>query len=229
MPTPQNAPQFPPASSLSFRAKTRRGDEVDHREGRKREEHRRISILTHGRKKDGCNRSWRPPDYQQSDAHSVRSNSGRHQLRQREPHAHSGADREKRHKDKEAGRYQPAVTHTRHGSNQGIVDFEWSSSRRFQIGEWVREEGDDPVIGHAAFTRDLNRLGRFVVRARYFGRRAEISIGINDDEGCRMIAQRLAGSAACADERIGKPPIVKQCELLVAAYQGLNGLARVDT
>ena len=104
----------------------------------------------------------------------------------------------------------------RHGSNQRIVDFQRRLCARHRDCERIRKERDNFVGGHAALARDLNRLGGRVVGTRDLGGGAEIAIGIDDDQRCRPVADRLAGIAdSAASSAFGSLLVVEQRDLLI--------------
>src|SRR5436309_2187888 len=84
-------------SAFGLRQYECRGEEVDDREGREKEEHRRVSMFADERQEDSCQeRGYELVDHQ-CDAHAVGTDARGHELRECEPDTNAGAEGIERH------------------------------------------------------------------------------------------------------------------------------------
>ena len=88
---------------------------------------------------------------------------------------------------------QPAVLRARHGRDQRVLDLQRRRLRGIEVGKGIREKRHDLVGRHAAVARDFDGLGRLVIGTHHFRGRAEIAVGVDDDQRGRLSADGFAG------------------------------------
>ena len=126
--------------ALCLREKEENRQQIDHRKPGEQEEHRGIPMLADDREEDSRKRRCNRLVDDEGEAHAVGANARRHQLRQRDPHAHPRTKRVERHKPIQTESYKPTMSRVWNVPDIGSVNLQRRSASGIQIGEGIFEK-----------------------------------------------------------------------------------------